>query len=771
MRRIGLLSFMLLLVLLITPIRAVYADNALLARDKVRIAVLFNLSKPLDTYTLHHPFMVSFQKVLAKHPQAGMTYYFVEQSLDNNTYLNLQTHMGSDTMQAFKQAIDYLQKFRGEKKIWLVTDQDILTMSDPIIKAKQVDTLMGSLLSQLLEASVEFNTLVLQPFAESNLILSMTQKTQGQFEVDGKHSIRQTIPILNNQFVVDKALSEIIIMFEGDRQVTLSLPDGKNMTIDSKDDQLYWRFEQNHHTVSVKKPQEGIWQINGSVENIRVEYLSGLSLVVEAIPQNIFLGEINELYASMAEKNERITREEFIDYMQMYAMIKNEAVEEANRIDLNDAGEGMDELPSDGLFSTNFAILDLPGVYDITVYANALGIKRKHHQKVFVHNYPVNLIPDYDLETKNLIINARLNTPLLAANEIELAMRVNKEGGDIKNWAFEKSKKGYWQVTTQLNSVHDIKQLSFHVTAKTRGGRLVHIILPQLDIDQVYQQAQQKATEKLLALLRADNPWLGEALLFSNERRKDKMLKRLKEKYPRLMTYWQPRYASYDQELIKAARAHLAQESMDEAAVLEDNLAAIDYPGIEVIQINDLSKNAQVTLPEVTEPETQESVLEGQDKEAKKEEVKAATKETAQEGSGVLFWILLFLTVLMTLSTMVGGAVLLRMRMQSRALPETTAETAESAKPEQAQGSEEPTAESSEPAKPEQVEESEETTAESTVSAEAGQVEAAGEATAESTESAETDLSNVADEEEKESQQKPPSSEQPPPEPPNQSPG
>lgn len=637
-KRLSMRCLMLVIITMLCPFAI--ASASYVERYQMNTAVVFNLSKPLSAYQFNHPFMVRLSKELPVQPDKGVSILSIHQIKPKAKLELMPLLKSTNAFNALQEANELLQKKGGVKILWFITDQNVFQIKDPILLNSQSKKMMGKLLNQLLSGKVTFNALALKPFQESNLLLSIANKTNGKFELDGKHNIRQTIPLQNNQFVVDKALDEIIVLFQAKDNVQLKMPQGNLLSKKTNNKQIYWKRNNNLHTILIKKPQEGIWSILGEVNEPRVEYISKLVLNAETLDQNIFLGEINTLTAFLEENKARIVDPDFINNMKVYVTVKNEALDETYKINLNDKGAGVDDLAQDGIFSGDFAVLAMPGVYDITLYANAIGIKRKHHQKVFVHNYPVNLIPDYDLETNKLIIKARLNTPLLAANEIEISMRQRPPDGKIKSLAFEKSKDGNWTVETNLVNVYDIEQLSFHVNARTQGGRFVNILLPELDVNEVYMRAKQKAQDKLLAQLKADNPWIGELLLFSNERRKDQILTDLIQKHPKSRTHWQPKYTSFKQEMLKTVQIKIAQEEalLNQGNALES--LAQNHSGVDVII------DAKQKMPQTAEPNVKEAKT--KDKTVKQEptEIKANSNNWLIIGLGLFSVLLIMATAI-----------------------------------------------------------------------------------------------------------------------------
>lgn len=531
---------------------------------QTEVVVVFNLSKPVAEYQ-HKNSALNFLQSLNKGqlPQSGYLVLQTAQSFPNGFNTETFERMAfrpkvfkkfNNPKEALVQGLNYYEHWpiKEQKYFLYITDQNLLTANDPVLEQLSRKVLLGELLMAVSKSGVTFNTLALDNFSHSQDIFKISLETKGSFDITRDSNPLSTLPIQNNRFVVDHALEEIILSFDSkDKDVRLLLPTGQTALPNEQSDGLNWQKLNHHHTVVIKKPLPGIWTIEGKADRAKIELVSDLKLEIMPLQGNVFLGEVNVIQAFFSKQGEAIIDPNFTQQVKMKVKIRNEALSDTMKLSLNDNGEGLDRRGLDGIFTADFMIFDKPGIYDIAVVATGIGIKRERHQKIFVHDYPLQIKPKYDITSGNLSLSTQISDQFRMLKEnFDLALVLTETDGRLRRFLFEKFDDKNWRIDYPLDDVADIERIYVQLDGKTKGGRSIMLQFPKFDLDRLKQQARLEFEALALERVNKEDVVLGRTQLFSNERRKEVFVETLVKDNPKFLPHWKRKYKTFEQEVI-----------------------------------------------------------------------------------------------------------------------------------------------------------------------------------------------------------------------------
>lgn len=662
------------------------AYGSMLSVVQTELLVVFNLSKPLASTTIQSSELKGLEPYIkqAQNPTVGYIVLHSSQPIDNtltqNTFSSIKfdfksSQKSNTAKKALLQATDYVKKHNATHKvILLVTDQSMTNNIDPILAPSLNKALYFKLLPIFQENKITFHTFALNDFLGSEDIFNLSQKTNGVFKINREHTLLTALPINNNRFIVDKNLEEIVLSFDStEPTIQIKIPTGIMITPNDNQSNILWKQKGQYHTILLKNPIEGIWEIKGKIQNPKIELISDLKLSFKPVPENIFLGEENEINAYFLKDDKTVDESNFIQKMNVVVSVKNEALTQVQDVILNDRAEGVDEYAQDGVFSSKFIIYDTPGIYDIGIKANAIGLRRERHQKVFVHDYPVKIKSEYDIETKKLVLTAKIKSPLVSQKNFDLSLNIQEADGQIRRFLFEADKQNTWVAVKNISLVQEVERFYFQLNGRTQGGRRIVVRLPKIDIDDLYFRAEKKYHILRLKRIRTEDPVLGKMLLFSNERRRENIIVDMMFDHPNFQKYWQRKYTTFPQEMAKQIfdlnPVPILKEDIVEV-VIDDNAKSLTE-----LEVNNL---------EPSEPKISKSSRGESEKEEPVKGKLAGTKGSeSNKPWGMFEIIMLLMTSLFSMMTMVMiiWIVVMRRKNKKQAVEETPSDNVEATNP------------------------------------------------------------------------------------------
>ena len=133
------------------------------------------------------------------------------------------------------------------------------------------------------------------PEQRSKLANSDAQFNNPISKIDNRFT--NDISLLNNRFRIDYQVKEVTMVFfreYGSAPIVLVQPDGAKLFQYTADgDKVTWFDSPTYDMINIKDPMPGPWQALGDVmSDSRIMVISNLSLVTNALPDELFSGEI-----------------------------------------------------------------------------------------------------------------------------------------------------------------------------------------------------------------------------------------------------------------------------------------------------------------------------------------------------------------------------------------------------------------------------------------------------------------------------------------------
>jgi uncharacterized protein (TIGR03503 family) len=231
------------------------------------------------------------------------------------------------------------------------------------------------------------------------------------------------IPLIDNRFRIDYGVDKATFLLyreKGSLPSILVRPDGSKIHSWQLPQNVQWLETNELDIVTIEHPVPGPWQaIAENRGRNRVRVLSDVVLNVEELPRKVFEGERIKLQAQLTNKGERIDLGVYIaDALLKVGLVSAQRAEDESNPLANtelgsfyDNGKGMDEVPTDGIF-TNELILDVPaGRYRMIVSTINEIFTRAYSQTLLVYPppYVALLMPPEPGKSAELVVRADID--------------------------------------------------------------------------------------------------------------------------------------------------------------------------------------------------------------------------------------------------------------------------------------------------------------------------------------------------------------------------
>lgn len=287
-----------------------------------------------------------------------------------------------------------------KKHIILLTDGMVDVGPDAEKNQAQWRRISTELLPKLKAEGFHIHTIALSEKADKNLLeklslgtdaasvvaLSADQLVKAFLQVFDTASPQPQLPIEGNQFDVDKSIEEITaLIFRGDvaGQIKLIDPQGQEFTAQSAPKNVNWFRADSYDLITLNKPATGKWTLGGSLApGSRLTLVSDLKLAVQPLPNNIFIGEGQDLSLQLQEAGKTYINPEFLKLIQFTAEIVPADGKTDEPLWLRDLTAA--QPPADGIFHGLIPGLSKQGVVSLSLVADGKTFKREYRQRISV---------------------------------------------------------------------------------------------------------------------------------------------------------------------------------------------------------------------------------------------------------------------------------------------------------------------------------------------------------------------------------------------------
>lgn len=379
-----------------------------------------------------------------------------------------------------------------QRSIILLTDGMIDISKDNKKNLAERQRILTDLLPKIAKTGASIHTIALSDNADHDFLKQLSTKTDGGYEQTDnaeqleriflhlfeKTTQRDTVPLVDNSFLVDESIMELTLLVfkpKGVKPTEVLEPGRKKYTRAKKPAYVKWQSEKNYDLITISHPKTGEWSINAQTDpDNRVMIVTNLQIQTNRIPNNLFLGETLNISLFMMDNNKKITDDNFLQFISFSARQLNP---NKKRWFLHDNGLRGDKEAHDGIYNVQVRKTLEIGKNNFVFQAGSETFQREINHSVLVHD--INLIStrvdQLQKDGKNYhqifvspnleFINARKMS--ISAQLIEdgksRAIELNRQNPQLLEWSYE---------SDTLDPDKDY-QIIIHMLTRTRSGRPV----------------------------------------------------------------------------------------------------------------------------------------------------------------------------------------------------------------------------------------------------------------------------------------------------------
>ena len=400
-----------------------------------------------------------------------------------------------------------------QRSIILLTDGMIDINKNKTKNTLERIRILKKLLPEIQQTGASIHTIALSKNADHEFLQQLSTKTDGAYEktesaeqleriflrLFEKTSKPDTVPLVDNKFLVDKSILELtLLVFKPHNARPTAVIEPDQTQYQKKNSPAYarWQSEKNYDLITITRPKVGEWSINAQTDpDNRVLVVTNLQIQTSRMPNNLFIGEMLNISLSMTDNNKRITDDNFLQFISMSAKQKEP---NKKRWFLHDNGLRGDTKAHDGLFNVQIKKTLEIGKNQFTFQANSETLQRKINYSVIIHDIQLINSRAEQLQKDNSNFHRILVTPniefvnpgtmkmsaLLIEGDIEhnedstQAITLQQINPNVLEWSYESDKL----------EPHKDYHVVIHMLTKTRTGRPVdytsqpiQLNLPKLD--------------------------------------------------------------------------------------------------------------------------------------------------------------------------------------------------------------------------------------------------------------------------------------------------
>lgn len=277
----------------------------------------------------------------------------------------------------------------------LLTDGHI-DMREPGMPAsvdQQENTkLMQTILPKYVAAGAKIHTVALSDQVDKNLLQQLSAATNGLYlEAHNSNDLlpvflkafdraveTEQVPLVDNRFQIDAGVKEftaLILNQDNQPSTQLIAPNGKMYLASSAkaDSNVRWYKDRGYELITITNPVAGEWQAKTKQNpNNRVQILTDLKLKVSGIPATLFANQEFKMFASLLNKDEKITQAEILTNTNIRLTVTAPDGRSASKLI-----SSVEQIPADGVYQESFSRLYEAGEYRFKITAKSPTFERQ----------------------------------------------------------------------------------------------------------------------------------------------------------------------------------------------------------------------------------------------------------------------------------------------------------------------------------------------------------------------------------------------------------
>ncbi len=437
----------------------------------------------------------------------------------------------------------------NQRSIILLTDGMIDIGKDDVKNTQERGRLLKQMLPEIQKTGANIHTIALSKNADHAFLKELSTKTDGGFEqTDSAEQLERiflrlfekttqpdTVPLVDNKFLIDESILELTLLVfkpQNARPTEVIEPDNKKYKQKNAPSYVKWQSEKNYDLITISKPKQGEWSINAQTDpDNRVLVVTNLQIQTNRMPNNLFLGENLNVALFMTDDNNKITDDNFLQFISMSAVQKESLTDIGSLVDqependispsaskekikkrwfLHDNGLRGDIAAHDGLFNVQISKTLKIGKNQFTFQASTETLQREINHSVMVQDIKLlsTRVEQQQKENKNVhqilvspnieFINPRkikMTASLIAGDKLQ-----DDDAGETINFQQANPKVLEWSYESDSLDPDNDYHIIIHMQTNTRTGRPIDYTSQAIQLnlptfDNLLLQPEQMAEE------------------------------------------------------------------------------------------------------------------------------------------------------------------------------------------------------------------------------------------------------------------------------------
>ncbi len=371
-----------------------------------------------------------------------------------------------------------------ERIVIILTDGWVDIDKDPKANGEAKEKIVKTMIPQLRKRGIKIYTVALSENADHKLMQQISEKTQGFykkvaradelqrsfFKIFEAAIPRDTVPIRDNYFIIDKSASEFTLMvFPKETAVPLQLisPSGKIFSQQHIPEGVKWHKEIGYYLVTMRRPEPGRWQLNLQVDqDSRVFVVSDLNLQISQVPSVLFLFEDFDYRAQINENGKKIQEKAFLNILNFnLTQLDKDGKQIGSAIPLKNNGEGTFHA------ALNYNSKTI-GPQELILRVSGKTFHRINRQMIKVHKSPVILRNEKSEKTGQYLVYVMPDEDLVDPNTLKVTVMIYSSAGQAEQYQVTLQENNRWVVKLAPNKKPaEYTSLIFDVKGRTVNGR------------------------------------------------------------------------------------------------------------------------------------------------------------------------------------------------------------------------------------------------------------------------------------------------------------
>ena len=375
-----------------------------------------------------------------------------------------------------------------KRNIILLTDGMVDVSKDQKKSDSSRQRILDEVLPELQDKGVTVYTISLSENADLELMEALAIGTDGSSEqvnsadqlqrvflhMFEKSTPRDTVPLEDNQFIIDKMIEEFtLLVFRNNdvKETTVIQPDGKKFTRKTAPKNVAWLEESGYDLITISKPAAGEWSVDAEIDpDNRVMVVSKLKLHTSNLPNSVFVGEQYDYKFWLTAGGKKIDKDAFYKLTEM-TVLQTSSGKIQEVWDLNDRN-------SENEFVQKLGSSFGTGKVELSVIVDGKTFKRQHTQTINVYE------KFYEVETKSFAESSGKNAhtlnvfpkdDLVELSTFNVSAEITAPDGNESQRPGKMSMRGDKWIVTIKDPMPGQYSVTLHVKGLTKSGREVSV--------------------------------------------------------------------------------------------------------------------------------------------------------------------------------------------------------------------------------------------------------------------------------------------------------